>query len=70
MISKPIRICGRLIAKRPCPIRKSRPVTPLALPGQGAYEHVLQARQKNGNGSYSIQPHIPDRSGLERLLTE
>jgi beta-glucanase (GH16 family) len=28
--------------------------TPLALPGQGAYEHVLQASQKNGKGTYEF----------------
>ena len=39
---------------------------PLALPGQGAYEHVLQAGQKNGTGAYDVRPHLPHWPGLER----
>jgi beta-glucanase (GH16 family) len=31
----------------------------LALPGQGAYEHVLQAGQKNGAGTYSFSRTFP-----------
>jgi beta-glucanase (GH16 family) len=43
---------------------------PLAVPGQGAYERVLQARQKNGLGSYVFGRAFPisqdwsDSSGL------
>ncbi len=32
---------------------------PLALPGQGAYEHVLQAGQKNGVGAYELLRTFP-----------
>ncbi len=32
---------------------------PLALPGQGAYEHVLQAEQKNGSGLYNFGRTFP-----------
>ncbi len=32
---------------------------PLALPGQGAYEHVLQALQKAGNGAYTFGRKFP-----------
>ena len=32
---------------------------PLALPGQGAFEHVLQSTQKNGKGSYGINHTFP-----------
>lgn len=32
---------------------------PLALPGQGAYEHVLQANQRNGKGSYEFGRTFP-----------
>jgi beta-glucanase (GH16 family) len=31
----------------------------LALPGQGAYEHVLQAAQKNGRGTYQFSRTFP-----------
>lgn len=31
----------------------------LALPGQGAYEHVLQAVQKNGTGTFSFSRSFP-----------
>ena len=31
----------------------------LALPGQGAYEHVLQAGQKSGTGTYAISRTFP-----------
>lgn len=43
---------------------------PLALPGQGAFEHVLQAVQKNGKGSHKFGRNFPtgqdwsDHSGL------
>jgi len=43
---------------------------PLALPGQGAYEHVLQAVQNNGLGSYNFSRVFPqgqDWSGLGGL---
>jgi beta-glucanase (GH16 family) len=33
--------------------------SPLALPGQGAYEHVLQVGQKNGNGAYAFGRTFP-----------
>ncbi|HEX9029994.1 MAG TPA: carbohydrate binding domain-containing protein, partial [Anaerolineales bacterium] len=33
--------------------------TPLALPSQGAYEHVLQARQTNGKGAYNVGRVFP-----------
>ncbi|HSL29685.1 MAG TPA: carbohydrate binding domain-containing protein [Anaerolineales bacterium] len=42
----------------------------LALPGQGAYERVLQAVQKNGTGSYSFNRTFPtpqDWSNAEAL---
>ena len=32
---------------------------PLALPGQGTYEHVLQAKQKSGNGTYAFSRTFP-----------
>jgi len=32
---------------------------PLALPNQGAFEHVLQAAQKNGRGTYSFSRTFP-----------
>jgi beta-glucanase (GH16 family) len=32
---------------------------PLAVPGQGAYEHILQAVQKNGAGTYSFYRNFP-----------
>jgi beta-glucanase (GH16 family) len=32
---------------------------PLALPGQGAYEHVLQAAQKSGTGTYAFSRTFP-----------
>ena len=32
---------------------------PLALPSQGAYEHILQAGQKNGQGSYEFGRTFP-----------
>ncbi|HET9905673.1 MAG TPA: family 16 glycosylhydrolase [Anaerolineales bacterium] len=32
---------------------------PLALPGQGAYEHILQAGQRNGRGTYSFSRTFP-----------
>ena len=44
--------------------------SPLALPGQGAYEHVLQAAQKNGSGAYSFGRTFPvgqDWSGSSGL---
>ena len=31
----------------------------LALPGQGAYEHILQAGQKNGTGTYAFSRAFP-----------
>ena len=43
---------------------------PLALPGQGAYEHILQAGQRNGTGTYWFSRTFPvgqdwgDVSGL------
>lgn len=43
---------------------------PMALPGQGAYEHVLQADQNNGKGTYEFGRSFPidqdwsDSSGL------
>ena len=39
----------------------------LALPGQGDYEHVLQAGPKNKTAAVEFGPHLPDRPGLERL---
>jgi beta-glucanase (GH16 family) len=33
--------------------------SPGALPGQGAYEHVLQVGQKNGNGTYAFGRSFP-----------
>ena len=32
---------------------------PLALPGQGAYEHILQASQRNGRGTYAFSRTFP-----------
>jgi beta-glucanase (GH16 family) len=32
---------------------------PLALPGQGAYEHILQVGQKNGTGTYAFSRTFP-----------
>lgn len=32
---------------------------PLALPGQGAYEHILQAGQRNGRGTYTFSHTFP-----------
>ena len=32
---------------------------PLALPGQGAYEHILQAGQRNGRGTYAFSRTFP-----------
>lgn len=32
---------------------------PLALPGQGAFEHILQAGQKNGKGTYDFSRTFP-----------
>ena len=32
---------------------------PLSLPGQGTYEHVLKAVQKNGNGTYAFSRTFP-----------
>jgi beta-glucanase (GH16 family) len=43
---------------------------PLALPGQGAYEHTLQAGQRNGRGTYAFSRTFPvgqDWSGLGGL---
>src|SRR5215216_3062090 len=43
---------------------------PLALPGQGAFEHVLQSRQNNGDGTYLFSRTFPiaqnwgDSSGI------
>jgi beta-glucanase (GH16 family) len=42
----------------------------LALPGQGAYEHILQAGQKSGTGTYAFSRTFPigqDWSDLEGL---
>ena len=33
--------------------------SPLALPGQGAYEHILQASQKSGTGTYAFSRTFP-----------
>ena len=33
---------------------------PLALPGQGAYEHILQAGQRNGRGTYAFSRTFPN----------
>jgi beta-glucanase (GH16 family) len=43
---------------------------PLALPGQGAYEHVLEAKRKHGDGGYEFKRAFPigqdwsDKDGL------
>jgi hypothetical protein len=34
---------------------------PMALPGQGKYEHVLQSVQKNGSGTYTFERTFPER---------
>ena len=42
--------------------------SPMALPGQGAYEHILQADQRNGKGTYrSAAPSRSTRIGAMRM---
>ena len=59
MTSKPIPYLWKVDPKAQLSNPEIAAGDPLALPGQGAYEHILQAGQRNGRGTYAFSRTFP-----------